>query len=376
MKSIDEFITSILEKEINTPVEYEQSIQNAMKINNNSKTLNLFKTIVSIFISILVSSGIVFAGYITYEKIWKKPQEIVSSDFEITNEDKSNVLEDAILEKKAIAELEKLGYKKVTIKKHELIKDTYYSKLYYHIIANPQENNDELNIMLDAKSGDFISFGILNKENQPTQYISTKDNVKETAKKLLLDLNLITDEYKITKVFGNLMDDNTEQSSSYQVWFAKEYDGIINNYQEVCIEFIPVINKIILLNVLNEDFDNNPIEISESDAKKIAEDKNSTLFKELEINTIEISLGIEKMNEKIYIQENGIDEKSTFEIENGETTIIGDKYKKDLMIRKVYKVKFNYKENPNKYIYTEYFIDTTTGEIIGGRVEQLKEMIQ
>ena len=82
------------------------------------------------------------------------------------------------------------------------------------------------------------------------------------------------------------------------------------------------------------------------------------------------------MKEKIYIQENGIDEKSTFEIENGETTIIGDKYKKDLMIRKVYKVKFNYKENPNKYIYTEYFIDTTTGEIIGGRVEQLKEMIQ
>lgn len=376
MKSIDEFITNILEKEINTPVEYEQTIQNAMESNNNGKILNLFKTIISIFISILVTSGIVFAGYITYEKIWRKPQEIVSSDFEITNEDKSNILEDTILEEKAIAELEKLGYKKVTIKEHELIKDTYYSKLYYRIIANSQENNDELNIMLDAKSGDFISFGIPNKENQPTQYRSTIDDVKETAKKLLLDLNLITNEYKITKAFGNLMDDNTDQSSSYQVWFAKEYDGIINNYQEVCIEFIPVINKIILLNVTNEDFNNNPIEINESDAKKIAEDKNSTLFKELEINTIEISLGIEKMNEKIYIQENGIDEKSTFEIENGETTIIGDKYKKDLMIRKVYKVKFNYKENPNKYIYTEYFIDTTTGEIIGGKIEHLKEMIQ
>ena len=47
------------------------------------------------------------------------------------------------------------------------------------------------------------------------------------------------------------MDDNTEQSSSYQVWFSKKYDGIINNYQEVCIEFIPVINKIMLLNVTN-----------------------------------------------------------------------------------------------------------------------------
>ena len=82
------------------------------------------------------------------------------------------------------------------------------------------------------------------------------------------------------------------------------------------------------------------------------------------------------MNEKIYIQENGIDEKATFEIENGETTIIGDKYKKDLMIRKVYKIKFNYKENANKYIYTEYFVDTTTGEIIGGKIEQLQEMIQ
>ena len=375
MKSIDEFITNILEKEINTPVEYEQTIQNAMEINNNSKILNLFKTIISILIGILATSGIVFAGYITYETIWKKPQEIMSNDFEITNEDKSNVLEDIILEEKAIAELEKLGYKKITIKEHEIIKDTYYSKLYYRMAANPQENNDELNIMLDAKSGDFISFGILNKENQPTQYRSTIDDVKETAKKLLLDLNLITNEYKITKVSGNFMEDNTEKSSSYQVWFAKEYEGIINNYQEVCIEFIPVINKIILLNVANEDFNNNPIEINKNDAKKIAEDKNSILFKELAVDNIEISLGIEKMNEKIYIQENGIDEKTTFEIENGET-IIGDKYKKDLMIRKVYKVKFNYKENADKYIYTEYFVDTTTGEIIGGKIEHLKEMIQ
>ena len=375
MKSIDEFITNILEKEINTPVEYEQTIQNAMEINNNSKILNLFKTIISILIGILATSGIVFAGYITYETIWKKPQEIMSNDFEITNEDESNVLEDIILEEKAIAELEKLGYKKITIKEHEIIKDTYYSKLYYRMAANPQENNDELNIMLDAKSGDFISFGILNKENQPTQYRSTIDDVKETAKKLLLDLNLITNEYKITKVSGNFMEDNTEKSSSYQVWFAKEYDGIINNYQEVCIEFIPVINKIILLNVANEDFNNNPIEINENDAKKIAEDKNSILFKELAVDNIDISLGIEKMNEKIYIQENGIDEKTTIEIENGET-IIGDKYKKDLMIRKVYKIKFNYKENADKYIYTEYFVDTTTGEIIGGKIEHLKEMIQ
>jgi hypothetical protein len=375
MKSIDEFITNILEKEINTPVEYEQTIQNAMEINNNSKILNLFKTIISILIGILATSGIVFAGYITYETIWKKPQEIMSNDFEITNEDESNVLEDIILEEKAIAELEKLGYKKITIREHEIIKDTYYSKLYYRMAANPQENNDELNIMLDAKSGDFISFGILNKENQPTQYRSTIDDVKETAKKLLLDLNLITNEYKITKVSGNFMEDNTEKSSSYQVWFAKEYDGIINNYQEVCIEFIPVINKIILLNVANEDFNNNPIEINENDAKKIAEDKNSILFKELAVDNIDISLGIEKMNEKIYIQENGIDEKTTFEIENGET-IIGDKYKKDLMIRKVYKIKFNYKENADKYIYTEYFVDTTTGEIIGGKIEHLKEMIQ
>ena len=105
------------------------------------------------------------------------------------------------------------------------------------------------------------------------------------------------------------------------------------------------------------------------------EDKNSILFKELAVDNIDISLGIEKMNEKIYIQENGIDEKTTFEIENGET-IIGDKYKKDLMIRKVYKIKFNYKENADKYIYTEYFVDTTTGEIIGGKIEHLKEMIQ
>ena len=74
--------------------------------------------------------------------------------------------------------------------------------------------------------------------------------------------------------------------------------------------------------------------------------------------------------------ENGINETSIFETDNKEQIISGDNYKKDLPIRKVYRIKFNYKENKQKNIYTEYFIDTTTGEIIGGKIEQLKELIQ
>ena len=376
MKSIDEFIINILDKDINTPIEYEQAIQNSMKNNNINRNKHcLIKTVISTLISVFIFSGFVFASYIAYEKIWRMPKELTANDFEITAEDKINLLDNKTLEEKAIKELEQLGYINTTIKNQNITKDAYDSRVYFQLITISEKDNDELSIMLDAKNGEFISFGIINKKLFP-QYTCTTENAKKIAEKMLLDLNLITEEYKITDIFQNSDNNNSNQSSLYQITFSKEYNGIINKYEGFCIEFIPIINKITLLNKFNEKFDNNPIKINEDEAKKIAESKNRQLFRDLEITSIDISLSFERANEKLYLLENGINETSIFETDNKEQSISGDNYKKDLPIRKVYRIKFNYKENKQKNIYTEYFIDTTTGEIIGGKIEQLKELIQ
>ena len=68
------------------------------------------------------------------------------------------------------------------------------------------------------------------------------------------------------------------------------------------------------------------------------------------------------MNSTIYSLENNIEENFKFTNANGET-VSGSKYFNQNIVRNVYLVKLSY-ENSNKII--EYFIDTTTGEIIGG----------
>ena len=114
----------------------------------------------------------------------------------------------------------------------------------------------------------------------------------------------------------------------------------------------------------------NTLMISEDDAKSISIEKEKQLS-QLEIIDIASELEIRKMNTYIFKLENNIDDANIDE-SNEETTI----YKTENITRNVWivRIKHNKPENINfstsleynKQMDKKYYIDATTGEIIGG----------
>ena len=162
---------------------------------------------------------------------------------------------------------------------------------------------------------------------------------------------------------------NEIEKDFWQVIYCKNDNGIADKTTASAHCFMVVngkpISYIIKANE-NESLENNEIVISEEEAKNIAISKEKELSP-LEIVEVNIEMSIEKMNLFIYDLENGIDF-----INNSD-----DKYVIDDVSRVVYIVEVKHhttgeikehdfesiKEKYNK----KYYIDATTGEIIGGK---------
>ena len=132
----------------------------------------------------------------------------------------------------------------------------------------------------------------------------------------------------------------------------------------------------IIINI-DSSFQNNEVVISKDEALNIAKNKEKE-FSNYDITNTDVELSIEKMNTFIYRIEN--DEFDTTKNMEEQTY-----YKTDNITRKVWKVKVEhglsmkdfgsdiarrneyYKEGMSKY----YFIDATTGEIIGGYIVKM-----
>ena len=149
--------------------------------------------------------------------------------------------------------------------------------------------------------------------------------------------------------------------------FYKYYDNIPNKYESYYISFF-VINGEAKLNsvIISKDFNfqNNELIISSDEAINIAKNKENE-FSDYEITNINSELAFEKMNAYIYKIENDKFDEEDF-------------YVTDDVTRKVWKIKVEHgllakdfgierkneylKEGMSKY----YYVDVTTGEIIGG----------
>jgi hypothetical protein len=156
--------------------------------------------------------------------------------------------------------------------------------------------------------------------------------------------------------------------------FNKYYDGIKNQYESFNVSFIVVDGKVMLNSVLlNKDttYQKNPLVISEEEAINIVKSKEQE-FSPLEITNITSELSIAKMNAFVYVLEN--DKYDVTTSTNEEDDLY---YKTDDIARKIWKIKIEhnvpmreYADDYNKYIKEGmdkvYYVDATTGEIIGG----------
>lgn len=384
MKDLDEFLYNLKNNKQVIPYSFTNTIKNFSPKSNESRKVimkfNSIKKSIIIATSFLLGSGVVFATTKTYENIWKQP-ETYDYSFEITDNDKKSAISEEEAKQKAIEYLNKIG----------LDKEVTTLNLHKNIFFNNELEWDigfkSGTMLLDSK-GEFKSLNIPSYTYKiPYNYGITREEARSVAKELLSKYNPNNndDEYELISLKRNMETD--EASYIWYATFYKKYGDLINKYEKIDIGWIPTINGLYSLGFENCKYENNEQIISKEEAIKIATEKDKTIETRHNIASVEAEIGIDKMNTDVVYREKNIEdyEKGTTNFifnENGNAPIIKDDavfYKVENRVRKVWEVTiyydyYKYKENgAERFVY---YIDCTTGEIIGGsRWSGAKEQI-
>ena len=375
MDKYEKIISNIVNKEIKTPSSYQKIIQTTISDKNITTNNKFIKVLATSCIGIILTSSIVFAGYTIYEKIWKEPIKYDINQEKpavISQEEKENLISEDEIKLKGTKFLKYLGYDDKEIKKIDLNRSySNESNSYYALYTENEYNqmssnkNIGININFNAETGNFEYF--IN--NDFDEIISNLESISkelaiDIAKNTLNNIGYSTNDYEIKSC-------NNINGNEWNIYFSRSYNGIYNRYDEFQINFGVINNHIVVRSItglVNDKFENNEFIISEDEAKNIAQSKEKN-FSNQPIIQITAERSIEKMNTFIYCLENNIE--NPFSI------------KSDDRIRNVWIIKIEHEKTPQntgetlsdieyvqRYMSKKYFIDATTGEIIGG--EQAK----
>lgn len=372
MKNLEEVLYKFKDTEQEIPYSFTKTINNfSPKSQESRKTImkiNAMKKIIIIAMSLLLGSGVVFAATKTYENIWKQP-ETYEYSYNPTEQEKQEAISEEEAKNKAIEYLGKLGLEK-EITKIYLMKEPNSGEIVWKILFKTGS-------MQLCTNGEFKNINIPSYSYKlPDNYGITKEEAKETAQKLLAKYNPEnSNEYELVKLNMNM-----ENEKSSYIWYAtfyKKYDNLFNKYEKIDIAWVPTINGLYNLSIENFKYENNEQIISKEEAIKIATEKDKNIETRYDTLSVDAEIGIEKMNAEVVYREKNIEEHDNgrnYFIQNEDNdgiTIKDDAvfYKVDNHVRKVWKVIINYdyykydRKLPEKFIY---YIDATTGEIIGG----------
>ena len=268
--------------------------------------------------------------------------------------------------------LEKLGYENQTINRIELKRGYDEGVDSYYMVKTKWGYEEGLMVQLNANGGDFIAF---NDMDLKYKHLNTQELKDEEIGKVATDiyntLGIEEGKYTLTKTTAQDYCFENQTNILLGANFYKYYDGIANKNESFNVSFLNYNGEIYLNSILigtDNTYQNNPVVITEEEAINIAKKKEQELSPN-EITNIISSLSIEKMNAFIYQLENDkYDVTGTMEDETY--------YKTENITRKVWKIKIEHNAewkdymDHNQYVKEGmgkiYFIDATTGEIIGG----------
>lgn len=338
-----------------------------------NKTKGIFKTVVTALAGIVFSTGVVFAGTMVYENIWKTPEKIQlsSGDFEeitkITEESKKENMTEEKAKEIAINKLKEIGFN------HNIVGTNHYKKFDSNTIIYRFDTEDNYEISIDGQTGEFFDIWNNNKNNQDINVTITEEEAKEIANKYYKLFGFKEGEYEISKVWVN----NNEGSGKgagfkIDITYNKKYGDIYNPYESISIGIESKNKNFDYFRVENIPFDNNEIIITENEAINIAL-KEDEKIETNKVESTKAKLMVVKMNADAYDRINNKDkhyeamQTPEFPLEERNYYNIEDR------VRKAWVVVITYEDNYGDDIvkrYTEgkysYFVDATTGEIIGG----------
>lgn len=323
---------------------------------------NLSKLVATFVLTTTITGGLVYAtGNAIYEKIWKQPETYNVTE-EITEEEKAKCISEEEAEKIGNSYLKKAGLSDETIQNLDLRKEFLSNENIWNMASQ------KASITIDGETGEIKSVNIPTWQYKiPYNYGITREEARKVAVELLQKYKPENDngEYELISLKRN-----NEQDEEAYIWYAdfyKKYGDLINPAERISIGWIPTINGLYSLTIDTNIYENNEQKISKEDAIKIAIEKEKQIEPNKVIEDTKAEIRIRQMNENVYLREN-FDEKAekigedTYKLKDD--TVM---YTTEGRVRKVWCVAVIYDLDEEYYGYT-YYIDSTTGEIIGGQL--------
>lgn len=361
-----------IKEKLKTKIAISQ-IKNEEEKAMNKKENFIFKNI-GIAACVLMSlTGVVFAGSKVIENIWKTPEkvQISSGDLEeitkITEESKQENMTEEKAKEIAINKLNEIGFNSNIVGTNHY-KEFDSNKIWYRF-----DTEDNYEISIDGQTGEFFDIWNNNRNTQDTKKYMTEEQAKELANKYYKLFGYKEGEYEITDV-QSVNNEGNDKGPGFRmtVTYNKKYGDVYNPYEYISITLESKNMEMDMFRVDNIPFDNNEVVITENEAVNIALKEDE----KIEINKVESTkakLMVVKMNADAYNRIN--DKDKYYEAMQTPNYPIEERnyYNVDDRVRKAWVVVINYEDNYNGDIakrYTEgkysYFVDATTGEIIGG----------
>ncbi len=347
-----------------------------------NKTKDIFKIVSTAVAGIVLSTGIVFAGTKIYEKIWKEPEKIqIVTDILTPEAQKENISEEEA-KQIAINKLEEIGFNTKIIKTDHY-KEIDSNKIMYRFITE-----DDYSISIDGQKATFFEiwnqskklgeidkkfYGYGSGKNVGSEYLMNKDEAIKVANKYYKLFGFKEGEYEVTKVssFNSEGDEKAETGYKFDITYNKKYGDTYNPYEYVTIQVYAKDEILWMVRTENIPYDNNPTKITKEQALQIALEVDKKVENK-EITETKVEEMIVNMNAQAYYRltdkERFYKEMSTVDYPTEERVY----YQMEDKIRNAWVVVITYVDDWEDVVtrYTRgqfsYFIDATTGEIIGG----------
>lgn len=353
-----------------------------------------------------------------YEHIWTEPKERTSfeeyektlevpeeyKNIEVSEEEKQNLISEDEARKIGKEIINKIGYTEEEIKSVKLSKNIISAVKYSYEMRTTKG----LYIYLNAENGEFSYFRYDNliKQKFENEKISDED-LKTFVLNLYKTFDFLNQNYEFYRCSSNItaMGVGDVDSSDYKQYTKEEYNavfyerqpsGVLDKYKSISIGFYIVDGKALISSISSNDEikanmyssaeyikQDNKVEISEATAIKIAQEKDA-LISNKKIKKIRTELINNTTNYEVWAWEKGYkyedlsvsvnkgDDNNTITTATSFPKYYYDKY----YVRNTYEIIIIYdveKKDPydggpyNGWLGKVYYVDATTGEILGGR---------
>ena len=325
-----------------------------------------FRTITMILSWITLTGCVAYATNFVIDKVFKEPRiTTYQESISVNEEEKKELITEEQAKEFAEKEL-KDRFNKIPgdITKTELRKDYICYEPRWIICYNNQ-----MSVELDALTGKIKSLTDFSIDDTKIASTFNREESKKVAIELYNSLGYEGQNYELADFKSNVISDD---ANLYTADFSRKYNDINNPYQTIRITFIPEEKQIVTFNWFNYEFDNNEQIITKEQAIEIAKNKENELdSSNLKISNIDAKLEIVKMNGYVYSQENPINNIENETKISDSTKIVKFKDENDYEVyvieprtRFAWNVQIKYESEFE--MIANYYVDTTTGEIIGG----------